>query len=50
MAEGTAVFELYYYEDNNEIFDNIMFEYKIKEYDKPFGMVTWILHSEYHNK
>lgn len=29
--EGTAVFELYYYEDNNEIFDNIMFEYKIKE-------------------
>lgn len=30
--------------------DASLFEYKIKEYDKPFGMVSWILHSEYQKK
>lgn len=30
--------------------DPTLFEYKVKEYDIPFGMVTWILHSEYQKK
>ncbi|MFN8297310.1 MAG: S24 family peptidase [Chitinophagales bacterium] len=30
--------------------DTSLFEYKIQEYDIPWGMVTWILHNEYHRK
>jgi SOS-response transcriptional repressor LexA len=30
--------------------DTSLFEYKIKEYDQPWGMVTWILHNEYPKK
>jgi DNA polymerase V len=30
---------------NKELYQN--FEYKIQEYDKPWGMVTWNLHNEY---
>jgi DNA polymerase V len=30
--------------------DKSLFEYKIKEYDIAWGMVTWILHSEYQKK
>jgi DNA polymerase V len=30
--------------------DASLFAYKVKEYDIPWGMVTWVLHHEYHKK